>query len=254
MLAAAKIRLKMMLKKRSPNNLLTKIVLLAWILSGSKALFAAEDDLYDYLWLDPDKKVYVLQNKVYKKKSKFYANIGFSRGLNSDFQSTTGVQFKGGYYFHEEWAVEAIYHQYSSTDNDAFTNLQRINQSVPFVRRINKKFGVMPVWSPFYGKINTFNKIIYFDWSFGLGLGQIQTESNANSVGSAATADIFSDETNMAILGKTAFRIHATQNVHIGIEYHRDHYRAPGPVINNVPGTEKWRSNSELVFSIGFSF
>jgi hypothetical protein len=77
MLAAAKIRLKMMLKKRSPNNLLTKIVLLAWILSGSKALFAAEDDLYDYLWLDPDKKVYVLQNKVYKKKSKYHSVFPF---------------------------------------------------------------------------------------------------------------------------------------------------------------------------------
>lgn len=241
-------------KRKLHRNTLTKIVLLTWILSGSKALFAAEDDLYDYLWLDPDKKVYVLQNKVYKKKNKFYANIGFSRGLNSDFQSTTGVQFKGGYYFHEEWAIEAIYHQYSSTDNDAFTSLQRINQSVPFVRRAQRKYGIMPVWSPFYGKINTFNKIIYFDWSFGLGLGQIQTESNANTVGNDLTADIFQDESNMVLLGKTAFRIHATKNVHVGIEYHRDHYRAPGPTINSVPGTEKWRSNSELVFSIGFSF
>lgn len=229
------------------------LILSAWLLAGPKA-FSAEDDLYDFLWLDPDKKVYVLQNKVHKKEGKFYANIGFAMGLNSDFQDRTGVQFKGGYYFHEEWAIEGVYHQFSNSDNDAFKSLQRVNGSIPFVRRVEKKYGLMAVWSPFYGKINTFNKIIYFDWSFGLGLGQIQTESNANTVSSATTADIYQDETNLAILGKTAFRIHATENVHVGLEYHRDSYRAPGPRINNIPGTESWRNNSEFVLSIGFSF
>jgi outer membrane beta-barrel protein len=228
----------------------------AWLFAGSllAPTQAAEDDLYDFLWLDPDKKVYVLQNKVYKKAGKGYANIGYSFGLDDNYQDTTAMQFAAGYYFHEEWAVELLYHQYSNSNNESFDNLQRINGSVPFIRKVNKKYGVLGVWSPFYGKINTFNKIIYFDWSFGFGLGQIQTESNALTVSSPSTANIYNDEDQMALLGKTAFRIHATENFHVGLEYHRDHYRAPGPAVSGNPGIEKWRSNSEFVISIGFSF
>jgi outer membrane beta-barrel protein len=238
-------------------KLYTAVLMMVWLYAGPSFLkntHGAEDDLYDYLWLDPDKKVYVLQNKVFKKEGKFYANMGFTLGLNSDFQDRNGMQFKMGYYITEEWAVEVLYHQFSNQDNDAFKSLRRVNGSIPFVRRVDRKFGALGVWSPFYGKINTFNKIIYFDWSFALGLGQIQTSSNATTVSSASTADIYNDETNLAILGKTAFRIHATKNVHVGLEYHRDHYRAPGPTVNGTPGFESWRNNSEFVLSIGFSF
>lgn len=230
---------------------------MVWLYAGPsflKETMAAEDDLYDYLWLDPDKKVYVLQNKVYKKEGKFYANTGLSMGLNSDFQDRLGFNFSLGYYFKEEWAIEAMYHQYGNTDKDSVASLRTLNGSIPFIRKVNKKYGVMGVWSPFYGKLNTFNKIIYIDWSFGLGLGQIQTESNALTASSSSTADTFNSEDNMAILMKTAFRIHATKNFHVGIEYHRDNYRAPGPTVRGVPGTEAWRNNSELVLSIGFSF
>jgi hypothetical protein len=39
-------------------------------------LKANEKDLYDFMWLDPDKKVYVLQNKVHKKERTIYINLG----------------------------------------------------------------------------------------------------------------------------------------------------------------------------------
>ncbi len=237
---------------KHPLLKLILINILAWSMTGP--VFAAEDDLYDFLWLDPDKKVYVLQNKVYKKQGKFYANVGLSYGLNDNFQDTSGVQFAAGYYFHEEWALELLYHQYSTSNSETYDNLQQVNGSIPFIRRAERKYGLMGVYSPFYGKINTFNKIIYFDWSFGLGLGQMETSSNALTVSDSTTADIYADEKNMAILGKTAFRIHATENFHIGLEYHRDHFRAPGPNINNRIGQDAWRNNSEFVISIGFSF
>ncbi len=245
-------------KVKSENKLLNRILLMIGLFApmvlDMSSAFGAEDDLYDFLWLDPDKKVYVLQNKVYKKKNKFYANIGLIMGLNDNFQDSTGVQFKGGYYLHEKWAFELVYHQYSNSDNDNFKNLKEINGSTAFVRAVEKKYGAMAIYSPFYGKINTFNKIIYFDWSFGLGIGQIQTESNATTVSEPTTAEFFTDEKNMAILMKTALRIHITKNVHVGIEYSRDNYQAPGPTINNRAGSDAWRTNSEAAFSIGFSF
>ena len=216
--------------------------------------YAAEDDLYDFLWLDPDKKVYVLQNKVYEKKKTIYANLGYISTLTGEYQSTKGFHFSSGYYFTEEWALEVKYNGYSSSNNDAYENLQRINQSVPFIRRAKSSYGALAVYSPFYGKINTFNKIIYFDWSFGVGLGQITTESNAKTVSNPSQADQYEQETNMAILTKTALRVHITKNIHLGIDYQRDNYQAPGPTINSRAGTNKWRNNSDVIISIGFSF
>lgn len=228
-------------------------LMLPMVLDISSA-FGSESDLYDFLWLDPDKKVYVLQNKVYTKKHQFYASVGFIKGLNDNYQDSTGFQFKSGFYLHEEWAIELVYHQYSNKNNQNFKNLKEVNGAVAFVRKIQKKYGAFAIYSPFYGKINTFNKIIYFDWSFGIGLGQIQTASNATTVSNSSTADNYSTEKNTAILAKTALRIHVTKNIHLGIEYSRDNYQAPGPTLNGIPGVKSWRTNSEMAFSVGFSF
>ena len=61
------------------------LLFLVWALGLPKAL-AAEKDLYDFLWLDPDKQVYVLQNKVHKKEHTIYANAGMGLGLSSTFK------------------------------------------------------------------------------------------------------------------------------------------------------------------------
>jgi outer membrane beta-barrel protein len=226
---------------------------------GSAALFsqvqlASENDLYDFLWLDPDKKVYVLQNKVYEKKGTFYVNAGYIYGISNEFQDTHGGMLNAGYYFSEEWAFEIFGHKYSNSNNESYENLERINKSVPFVRRINSFYGAMGVWSPFYGKINTFNKIFYFDWSVGLGAGKIDAESNALTAADPNQASSFAKESYTAGAIKTGFRFHATENFHINVEYMRTTYKAPGPTINGVPGTNKFRANSDLIFSVGFSF
>lgn len=217
-------------------------------------LEAAEDDLYKFLWLDPDKQVYVLQNKVYKKRHSFYGTLGFLSGQSNEFQDTTGLHVSGGFYFHEEWAFELFYNGYSNSNNDAFENLQRVNGSVPFMRKIESSYGAMAIWSPFYGKVNTFNKIFYFDWNFGLGVTKINAETNATTVANPSTSDEFSSESYTGIAYKTGLRFHATENIHIGIDYMRQSYQAPGPTIGTTPGQDKWRHNSDVIFSIGLSF
>jgi outer membrane beta-barrel protein len=221
----------------------------------SVSIYAAEDDLYDFLWLDPDKKVYVLQNKVYEKKKTNYVELGLITGLNSNFQSTTGIHFSGGRYFTEEFGVEVTYNKYSNNDDDSYTSIRQVNGAVPFVRRISAKAGINAIWSPFYGKVNTFNKIIYFDWSFGLGLGQIKTQSNGDTVSNAAAADQYKEESHMAVLTKTAFKIHLNKSFNIGVTYSMDHYKSRGPNLNNgSPRSENWGTNNEAMLSVGFNF
>lgn len=234
---------------------------LTWSLIGQviSLLFAtpasaAEGDLYDFLWLDPDKKIYVLQNKVYEKKGSFYANAGLLYGMGNEFQDTHGAHISAGYYFHEEWAFEVFGQKYENTNNESYNNLERINGSVPFVRRFDQLAAAGVVWSPFYGKINTFNKIFYFDWSIGAALGTVKTESNAKNAANPNRADEFESESYAAGVIKTSLRFHATKNVHIDLQYMRTSYKAPGPTVDGIPGEEKFRSNSDLILSIGFSF
>lgn len=212
---------------------------------------AGEQSLYDFLWLDPDKSVYVLQNKIYKKERNFYANIGYLENYTSKFQDTNGISLQGGYYFREDWGIELFFNQYSNKDNDDLENIRLVNESEPFVRRMKKSYGGLLIWSPFYGKINTFNKIFYFDWSFGAGLGEVQTESNLKSVTNERKSNTFKRESQLGGIAKTKLKFHLNENVHLGLEYMNTYYKAPGP---KAPSQDKLRTNTDVIFSVGFSF
>ncbi|ATH07616.1 hypothetical protein BIY24_06550 [Halobacteriovorax marinus] len=240
--------------KLSRGRKLTYTMMALTIGASSFKVQADESDLYKFLWLDPDKKVYVLQNKLYKKKNTIYAQLGYLSSLSGEYQDTSGINFRTGYYLNEEWAIEGFYNSYSNKNNEAYENLQRINQSVPFIRRLTSSYGIMGVWSPFYGKINTFNKIIYFDWSFGLGVAKIDTESNKDTVSDPNLSSTFTSESYTGAVAKTGLRVHASKNWFIGIDLQRTMYKAPGPVINSVPSSSKMRGTTDAILSVGFSF
>lgn len=215
---------------------------------------ASEDNLYDFVWLDPDKEVYVLQNKLFKKENSFYFDLGYIANYTSTFQDTTGFQGKLGYFFHEDWGLELLMNQYSNTDNDDAKNVQIINQQRPFIRRLNSTMALLAIWSPFYGKINTFNKIYYFDWSFGAGLASIAGEDNLEtsilSMSDPTTPEKFEKKNFTGAILKTTFKFHIRENIHLGLEYMNTYYKAPSP---KSPTTDKLRTNTDLVLSVGFS-
>ena len=240
---------------KKSNNLVVHTMLLSTFSMGIPSIVkAAEKDLYDFLWLDPDKKVYVLQNKVHKKEHSVYANLGVGLGLSSTFQDTTLFHGNIGYHINEEWAIEALYTGYSNKDNEAFQNLETLTSKIPFIRKTKSNYGITAKWAPFYGKINTFNKIFYFDWSFGLGLGKLNTESNASTVGNSALPNNYKSESYTSIIGKTEFTFHASKNIHLSLGLIMNNYKAPGPTINNKAGGDKMRNNLDSLLSIGFSY
>jgi outer membrane beta-barrel protein len=229
-----------------------KLTLLALVtvLMMTNKVHAGEKSLYDFLWLDPDKKVYVLQNKLYKKEHTAYVDIGYLSNFTSKFQDTYGFSGKAGFYLHEEWAIEAFYNSYTNQNNDDFRNVRLINRQEPFIRRLNSSYGGSIIWSPFYGKINTFNQIFYFDWSFGAGLAQIQGESNLKSVKLGNVKTFFKNENYTGAVLKTNMKFHLTENWHVSAEYMNTYYQAAGP---RSP-TKKLRVNTDVILSVGFSF
>lgn len=241
------------MKSMKLKTLAINVMLLSTMTLGAPKVMAAEKDLYDFLWLDPDKKVYVLQNKVHKKEHTVYANFGVGLGLSSNFQDTTMIHGNAGYYLNEEWAIEGLYTSYTNKDNEAYQNLYNLNSSFPFIRRTKSNYGAIIKWSPFYGKINTFNKIFYFDWAFGLGVGKLNTESNAASVNNRSTVNSYSNESYSSVIGKTEISLHATKHFQINLGLIMNTYKAPGPIINGQ-AKDKLRNNFDSILSVGFSF
>ena len=225
------------------------ILILGMMLSGVGS--AGEESLYDFLWLDPDKKVYVLQNKLFKKEHSAYLDVGYLTNFTSKFQDTSGISLKGGFYIHEEWGLEVFYQQYSNKNNDDFNNIRLVNEAEPFIRRMNSSYGAAIIWSPFYGKINTFNKIFYFDWSFGAGFANVTTDSNLKTVRIDNAPNAYEKETYKGAILKSKVKFHLRENVHIGIEYMNTYYNAPGP---QNPNSDKLRINTDVIFSVGFSY
>jgi len=74
-----------------------KVLVLFVIATLNFKVHAGEESLYDFLWLDPDKKVYVLQNKLYKKEHSFYFDACYISNFTSKFQDTNGFALKAGY-------------------------------------------------------------------------------------------------------------------------------------------------------------
>jgi outer membrane beta-barrel protein len=230
---------------------MVKIWIFAIGIIMARYAFAGEESLYDFLWLDPDKKVYVLQNKLHKKEHSLYFDVGYISNFTSKFQDTNGFALNGGFYIHEDWGLEIFYNQYSNSNNDDFNNIRLINQAEPFIRRMRSSFGALAVWSPFYGKINTFNQIFYFDWSFAAGYAQVVTDSNMKTVTVNNAPNEYNTEIYHGAVLKTKLKFHLKENIHLGLEYMNTYYRAPGP---QNPNKDKLRTNTDVILSIGFSY
>ncbi len=217
----------------------------------AKFIQAAEDNLYDFLWLDPDKAVYVLQHKIYEKRHSFYLDFSLLSNSSSEFQDSSGFVGNLGYYWAEEWGVELSYSQYSNKDNAAYLNVTQINGSEPFVRRADQLMNINVIWSPFYGKINTFNKIIYFDWRFGIGIGKIDMESNIDTVVDPALKTAYTGESYSTVTLKSDLKVYINKHWQVQLGVQDAIYQAPGPRDLNE---KTLRHNVDIFVGIGFSF
>src|SRR5690606_16916020 len=114
-------------------------------------VFAAEGDTYNFSWLDPDKEVYVLQSRKFRKNGRAYVNAGGGITTSGAFVSAKNIQGRAGYFFKEEWGFEFLYSMNSGSENETAKSVRNEGSSgsVPFRRIVDKYYGAMIMWSPF---------------------------------------------------------------------------------------------------------
>lgn len=215
---------------------------------------AAESDTYDFAWLDPDKEVYVLQNRKYRKAGRLHAYLGGGKTLSGAFVDATTIQGRVGYFLKEDWGFEGVYARNSGKENVTAKSVRDNGAGIgsrPFRRIVDAYMGGMVLWSPFYSKINTFNTIIYYDWIFGVGYGQLQETNNLNEfqqVGFDGSETL----THNGYMWNVGLLIYINQNFSLRTDIQAFHYKAMSPSTNN--SAEVWNDNFDLSFSFGFNF
>ena len=243
-----KLKLDIISKKEVEMKMLY-IFLLVFPLFYSEVSLGGEQDVYNFDWLDKDKKIYVLQNKVFRKKGRWSASIGILKGVYGDYQNTYGIEVSPSYFITEEFGVELVFRHYHNSENNAFELLKGINGVTPFIRKEKSLMGAIGLWSPFYGKINTFNKIFYFDWYFGLGLGKLVTESNHESFKTKGGSSIFLSEKQTTILGKTGVKFYLNNRFDFRVEFFQKAFFAPTGL---SPSSLRLKSDLNLSFGVTF--
>lgn len=191
----------------------------------SLSVFAAERSLYDFSWLDKDKEIYVLQNRKFRKDGKAYVGALGVYTLTGKFIDSYGGGARAGYFFREDWGIELAYGKNSGSENDTAKGVKE-QGAVPFYRKIDSYMGAMVMWSPFYSKINTFNKIFYFDWMLGAGVAQVKTKDNRNKFIPGANEDTLTDDDNMGAIWNTGFRFYIDESWSVRIDVTGISYKA----------------------------
>jgi outer membrane beta-barrel protein len=215
--------------------------------------FGAEDSFYNFSWLDPDKEVFVLQNRKYRKKGKFHINVGGGMTTSGAFVDSTTLQGRIGYFFKEEWGFEGLYASNSGEENDTARSLRSDGTagSTPFRRIVDEYAGAMILWSPFYTKVNTFNKIIYLDLILGLGYATL-TETNNRDEFLLGLDSAQKTEEHNGILWELGVNFFVNSSWHVRLDLTTIHYQAQRP--SSTAAEDEYYSNFDLSLSVGMAF
>lgn len=218
-------------------------------------LWAAENDLYDFSWLDKDKEIYVLQNRKFRKKETFHITAGYGMTTSGAFVDANAIQGRASYFFTEELGIEFLYSKNSGKENDTAKSVRNTGSGSgarPFRRIVDSYYGAMLTWAPFYSKINTFNKIIYLDIIFGLGAGKIEETNNRPEFELQGDTVETNTENHNALLWSFGTRFYLTERWSVQYNINGTHYKAKKAIPNTT--TDAWYQNVDMALSLGFNF
>lgn len=231
-------------------KILAMFLILSFLLTSK--IFASEKDIYEFSWLDPDKEVYVLQNKKFRKAGHLHLNLGGGITTSGAFIDSTAIQGRVGYFATEEFGFEWMYSKNFGKENDTAKGVRNVggSGSVPFRRIVDNYWGIMALWSPFYSKINTFNSIVYMDWIFGLGYAKLKEKNNKLEFQSSFNKGIDTIETHGGVIWEAGMKFYLSQNFNIRTDLTAVLFNAEKV---NTSGTAM-KSNYDATLSFGYSF
>ncbi|MBA2406333.1 MAG: outer membrane beta-barrel domain-containing protein [Bdellovibrionales bacterium] len=235
--------------------MLKKVFLLLCVFLTSGLVVASEKSVYEFSWLDKDKEIYVLQNRKFRKVGKAYIGGDLSKTISGAFVDAYGGTLRGGFFFREDWGIEGVFGKSTGDKNETAKGVED-QQAKAFYRKADTYMGVMAMWSPFYSKINTFNKVFYYDWMFGLGVASVKLLDNRNEFSSVAS-DSLTSSNAIGAIWNTGLRIYFTESWSMRIDFTGLHVKPEEENIEdngNTVTTNSLFSNYDLGVGLNYAF
>ncbi len=221
---------------------------IGFFLWGHASFAEPSADEYNFNWLDPDKKVYVLQNRKYEKNDSVRLSGLFGVGTSNSYRTVLNYEFRLAYYFKDVLGLEFFFSGSKNSKNGTFEALEASSPtSLPVVREVRNQVGLLLQWSPWYAKINVFNEVLYFDWYFSLGAGALLMKLDQNvTVGSPS---VFVSQNKGAVFIGTGHQYHLSNGFVVRLDFSGAFYRAPK--FGNT-GDNAWFSNYNFNVGVGY--
>ena len=231
-----------------------KLAVLLVSLFVSTIVIADEKSFYNFSWLDKDKEIYVLQNRRFRKDGNFYVGATGGKTLNGAFIDSYGGTLRAGYFFREDWGIELLYGKNTGSENGTAKGVLE-QGTVPYYRKIDSYAGGMVMWAPFYSKINTFNRIFYYDWMFGVGAATITTQDNRLRFENQSDKKL-TNENSVGALWNTGFRFYISDSWSLrldftGLTYQANKTKKSGGVVSE---SKSLFSNFDLALGLNYTF
>ena len=204
-------------------------------------------DEYNFSWLDPDKKIYVLQNRKFTKALHPLLSVMGGAGLSNPYRISYVLDPRLSFYFNESWGIEGFYSMSSNSENSTYSGIKLASpNALPVVREIRSQYGGLIHWAPWYAKINVFNTILYFDWYFTAGGGMIHAalDKRANS----SAAPVYADQNLAAFFLGTGHLFHLSNHFDFRLDFTSAIFKAPN---NGDSGVESYYSNQSFLAGLG---
>lgn len=228
-----------------------RILSLIGMIVFSTTGLAAESNVYDFSWLDQEKEVYVLQNRKFRKKGTLYLGGTYGRSVSGAFVDSSEYNLIAGFFFSEDWGIELSYTGAQGSKNKTYDAVSA-QGSVAFFRQIETATSAMLMWSPFYSKINTFNKIFYYDWMFGLGFANVSTSDNRKEFSGGSDSNQLVEEDLSGVAWMTALRFYITQHWSARIDFKGTHVNADSAITGETDTEKRW--NNYYNFNVGINY
>lgn len=213
--------------------------------------------LEEKYWAAKDDEYGVIQNRTFTKAKKIYLSTVYGPLINDPYVSSRAIGAMLGYYFSENFGVEANYFSYSSKRNETVEYLKSQSSALnPNYNMIQNVTTLSGTYTPFYAKMAFMNKaILYFDMGFTLGLG-VTSYKQVQSPG-VGQSDTFTNKSSPHVEFGFMQQMFINKNVAFRIDLKNSYYTqkvVPYQINSNTTTGEENRSTNDTTLTIGATF
>ena len=214
---------------------------------AGRALAEESRGITQFDWLDPEKQVYVVQNRRFPKAQSLNISLMGGLGLSNPYRTSGALDPRLTYFFKEWIGIEGFYGFQFHMPNATQAALEASSpNALPLVREITSYAGAMLVFAPIYAKLNLFSTMVYLDWTVSAGAGALLGRVDTRTAVGAPIAYV--NQTYFSPMVATGQWFHLSKWAYLRWDLLAAFYSAPNL---GTSGTQTWYTAFQWTAGVG---